>query len=523
MTKHKKPEDFRAEKNRPFTGAEYIESLKGEREIYIYGKRVKDITTHPAFRNSVASMARLYDALHDPETKDKLTWETDTGNGGYTHKFFRYAKSREELREQIEAITEWSKLTYGWMGRSPDYKAALGNTFGVNAEYYGKFADNARRWYKRLQESCLYMNHAIVNPPIDRAKPVSELKDVFITVQEEREDGIIVSGAKVVATNSALTHYNFIGPGPANLIGEEPSSAMMFIAPMNAKGVKLICRPSYELMASLTGNAFDYPLSSRFDENDAILIFDNVFIPWEDVLIYKDPQKCQAWFGQAGFVQLFPMQACARFVVKLEFITGLLIKALECTGSYEFRGVQAQVGEVAGLRNAFSSFLEAMWANSKEWNGTYLPDQEAIHAYRANAPEAYVRIKNIIEKTVASGLIYLPSGSKDLQNPMLDKYLSIYCRGSNDISHTERIKILKLLWDAIGTEFGGRHELYEINYAGNQDDIRTQCLGQLRASGALGEMIALVDKCLSDYDVDGWTVPHLHNSDDINVIDKLLS
>lgn len=113
MTKH--PEDFRAEKNRPFTGAEYIESIKDDREVYIYGKRVKDITTHPAFRNSVASIAKLYDALHDPETKDELTWDTDTGNGGYTHKFFRYAKSREELREQIESISAWSKLTYGWM------------------------------------------------------------------------------------------------------------------------------------------------------------------------------------------------------------------------------------------------------------------------------------------------------------------------------------------------------------------------------------------------------------------------
>ena len=98
----------------------------------------------------------------------------------------------------------------------------------------------------------------------------------------------------------------------------------------------------------------------------------------------------------------------------------------------------------------------------------------------------------------------------------------MYSRGSNDISHTERIKILKLLWDAIGSEFGGRHELYEINYAGNQDDIRTQCLGQLRASGKLAEMVALVDQCLADYDVNGWTVSHLHNSDDINVIDKLL-
>ncbi len=129
--------------------------------------------------------------------------------------------------------------------------------------------------------------------------------------------------------------------------------------------------------------------------------------------------------------------------------------------------------------------------------------------------------EKVIEEIVASGLIYLPSGVRDLQNPVLNEYLSRYVRGSDNIGHVERIKTLKLLWDAIGTEFGGRHELYEINYAGNQDEIRLQCLRHAQGSGALAKMTELVDKCLSDYDQNGWLVPHLHNNDDINVLDKL--
>lgn len=160
-----KPEDFRASSHRPLTGAEYLASLRDDREIYIYGDRVKDVTTHPAFRNSAASMARLYDALHDPATHEQLCWATDTGNGGYTHKFFRSAKSPDELRQQRDAIADWSRLTYGWMGRSPDYKAAFGSVLGANAEFYGPFADNARTWYKRIQEACLYLNHAISTRP----------------------------------------------------------------------------------------------------------------------------------------------------------------------------------------------------------------------------------------------------------------------------------------------------------------------------------------------------------------------
>ncbi len=212
------PEAIIAGKKRPFTGAEFLQSLKDDREVYIYGERVKDVTAHPAFRNSARSTALLYDALHDKATKDVLTAPTDTGSGGYTHKFFKVAKSREDVIAQRDAIAAWARITYGWLGRSPDYKAAFLNTLGANAEFYGKFADNARAWYKRGQESVLFLNHALVNPPIDRNKPVEEVKDVYINIQKETDAGIYVSGAKVVATNSALTQLQFPRPeyGPGN-------------------------------------------------------------------------------------------------------------------------------------------------------------------------------------------------------------------------------------------------------------------------------------------------------------------
>ncbi|CAN0490846.1 unnamed protein product, partial [Phaeothamnion confervicola] len=143
-----RPEDVLMGKNRPFTGREYLESLRDGREVWIYGERVKDITKHPAFRNAAVSISKLYDALHDETSKAKLTTETDTGSGGYTHRFFRYARSREDLFAQRDAIAEWAKITYGWMGRSPDYKASFTNTLGANPEFYGKFSDNARAWYK---------------------------------------------------------------------------------------------------------------------------------------------------------------------------------------------------------------------------------------------------------------------------------------------------------------------------------------------------------------------------------------
>ena len=129
MTKRAKPEAFAALPEtignvavaKPQTGDEYLESLNDGREVYLYGERVKDVTKHPGFRNTARMVARLYDALHDPKRKDKLLVPTDTGNGGMTHAFFKAPTTPQEMLAGRTAIAEWAKLTYGWLGRAPDY------------------------------------------------------------------------------------------------------------------------------------------------------------------------------------------------------------------------------------------------------------------------------------------------------------------------------------------------------------------------------------------------------------------
>ena len=515
------PENTLKGKNRPFNGKEYIESLQDEREIYIYGERVKDVTKHPAFRNSVQSIARLYDALHSSDSKEILTCDTDTGSGGYTHRFFRYATNSDDLFAQRSAMAEWAKMSYGWMGRTPDYKASFTNTLGANPDFYGQFSENAKSWYKRTQEAVPFINHALVNPPIDRDKIADDVKDVYISIDKETDSGIYVSGAKVVATSSALTHYNFLGQNMAAEINDD-SMAIMFIADMRSPGIKLICRPSYELQAAATGSPFDYPLSSRFDENDAIFIFDNAFIPWENVFVHRDIEMLKAFYPKSGFVNGYTFQSATRMSVKLDFIIGILSKALKATGTENFRGVQVQLGEVIGWRNLIWSLTDAMAGAPDSWvGGAVLPSMKAATAYRIFSTEAYPQIKAIIEKIVASGLIYLPSSNKDFNNSEIDKYLEKYVRGSNGMGHKERIKIMKLLWDAIGTEFGGRHELYERNYAGNHELIRISALMNAKGNGSLSDMEALAEACMSHYNEDGWTDKRYHNGEDVSVLKNL--
>ena len=282
-----------------------------------------------------------------------LTCPTDTGSGGFTHKFFRVAHSREDLIGQRDAIAALGAHVLRLDG-------ALAGLQGLADEHArrqrtsstSKFADNAKAWYARAQDHVLFMNHAIVNPPVDRAKAADQVKDVFITIQKETDAGIYVSGAKVVATSSAITHYNFLGQNAAMPINDT-DLAVMFIAPMNAPGVKLFCRTSYEMTASVMGTPFDYPLSSRFDENDAIFVFDNVFIPWEDVLLHRDIEKLKIFYPRSGFLAGYQFQGCTRLAVKLDFLVGVIAKALRATGADEFRGNQAMLGEVIAWRNLF--------------------------------------------------------------------------------------------------------------------------------------------------------------------------
>jgi 4-hydroxyphenylacetate 3-monooxygenase len=511
-TAEKGADAVRASKGRtgPDTGSEYLESLVDGREVWIYGERVKNVTTHPAFRNSARMMARLYDSLHDPALSDVLTIPMDDGSGMRTHRAFQAPRNAEEQVAMRDAIAHWARMTYGWMGRTPDYKAAWIGTLAGDRAFYGEYQSNAKRWYDFARSRVPFINHAIINPPVDRHLP-NESSDVFMQVEKETDAGLIVSGAKVVATSAVLTQYTFVAH--YYVAYKDKKFSPVFIVPTGTPGVKLICRGSYEYNAAMTSTPFDAPLSSRLDENDSILIFDKVFGPWEDVMTYS-VEAANGFVALPGFFSRALLQACTRFAVKLEFIAGLFTKAVEITGTKDYRGVQAAVGEVIALRHAMWAFSDAMARAAEPWGEYVLPNLEAALAYRAQAGDAYSRVRNLINKTVAAALIYLPSTGRDFDNEYLRPYLEKYVRGSRGITAQERVKTLKLLWDAIGSEFAARHELYEINYSGSNEQTRIDPYLIGCNTGRVDQMKAFADQCMAEYDVSGWTVPDLINADE---------
>lgn len=479
------------------TGAEYLESLRDGRNVYIDGERVRDVTTHPAFRNSALSVGRLYDALHSDS--DVLTGVDALGTR--THKFFKPSRSVQDLVEARDAIAHWQRLSYGFLGRTPDYKASFMAGLSVTADYYGPFADTATRWYREFTEKTLYLNHVIINPPINRKAPIHTQREELIHVVRETDGGIIVSGAKMLATGSVVTHASFVAPVASAVLepGKAEDFALVFFVRMNNPKAHLICRAPFGTRAP-----FDQPLASRFDENDAVLVLDEAFIPWEDVLVYRDITRATQFYAKSGFPNLYNFQSGIRLATKLEFMTGLFSRAVRANGTDEFRGVQAALGELLTMRNTLWALVSAMAYDPEPGaGGTVVPRLTHATAVRMMNAQVWARVHELFETHLGGSPIVVPSSHRDLQSPELRPLIDRFYHGA-DCAALERVKLLKLAWDAIGSEFGGRDELYERNFSGNGEQVRLDALRWGNRSGALQRCEALVQECMDDYDLDGW-------------------
>jgi len=271
---------------------------------------------------------------------------------------------------------------------------------------------------------------------------------------------------------------------------------------MDTPGKKLVCRRSYEADAR---SPWENPLSSRFDENDAVVIFDDAFIPWENVLVYRDIEKATGFYASSGFMPRYTLQSGTRLAVKLDFLCGLLARGLRANGTDGFRGVQAKLGELVGWRNLIWALTAALCHEPMPGPGeSVVPKLEYATLIRLFGTQAVPRARAIFAEILGGAPLVTPSSAADLQSGELRPLIDRFYRGSTGDAH-DRIKLFKLIWDAVGTEFGARHEWYEINYSGNQEQMRLDMLRFAGIRGIIGAADDLVEQCLSEYDLDGWT------------------
>ena len=483
------------------TGAEYIASLRDGREVWIDGERVTDITTHPAFRNAIRSIAGLYDMACDERFKDVLTFPSPK-TGEPVSRGYQIPRSYDDLVARRKAIKTWSEATYGFMGRSPDYMASNWAGLASAPEVFGRngqqYADNLLRHYEYLRDNDLYQSHTIVNPQIDRTRPASEQEEPFLYpgIVDERDDGIVVRGAKMVGTAALFGDEILVGTiEPLGKADEE--YAISFSIPFNCPGVKVISRSSYERSAR---SVFDNPFSSRFDENDSLMVYDDVFVPWERVFVYRNVETTyKMWWETPSFIHQIHHGA-TRYWTKLEFLAGLAIKIAKANNTLQLPPVKMQLGRLIASVNIAKAIVMGMEVNYQELpggRGIVHPNREICFAQRVFAPPKYMEVLEELKTLAGGGLIQLPSSYKDLVAEGVAPLVNRYVRSPGHTAE-ERIKLMKLAWDVVGSEFASRHEQYERFYHGAPYAYLPAALRE----GHADVCEALADAALSSYSLE---------------------
>jgi 4-hydroxyphenylacetate 3-monooxygenase len=480
------------------TGAEHIKSLKDGRAVYIDGELVADVTEHPAFRSAVLAAAELYDFQAQPENVELMTFQPE-GSNRRVNRGWQMPRNYEELVQRRKALQAWAALSCGFCGRSPDHLSSslVGQRMGI--EVFRKHGTARARavedFFDYARHNDLYVSYVIINPQAERGKDWGQqAEDLVARIVDEDSTGITIRGAKMLGTGAVMANELLVANMQPLKPGEE-DIAFSCALPMNTKGLRVLSRKSYEAHAV---SVFDNPLSSRFDENDALMYFDDVKVPWERVFVHRDTDMCRAQFHDTPSHVYQNYQAQIRLTVKLTFLAGLARRVTEAIGTTRIPSVTEQLGTLAaqvGMVNSMLSGMEASGVQVGEW---YVPNKHYMYAAQVITQELYPRFVQSVRDLAGGALIMLPSSAADFGNAELDAIIRKTQRSAT-MEPEQKVKVLKAAWDAIGSEFGSRHTQYEMFYAGARFVTSSHSFRTFNWDAATG----MVDNLLSSYSLKG--------------------
>ena len=451
------------------TGAQYLETQNDGRQVYIDGELVKDVTTDPRLKGCAQTLAELYNLQHRDDIFDVMSYMLPDGERiGRT---FAAPRTHTDLIERSKCIRIWMDHTFGMFGRSPDYMNVILSAMDAAADFFDEsstgagFGDNVRNYYDYCSRNDLALTHVNVNPQVDRSKPVhKQTHDIACKVTRETDAGFYVSGARMVATLGPLAdELLFMPSGSVPAAAEAADYALMFALPTATEGLKIISRPT--IAPQNSGHFLDHPLSSRFDETDSYIIFENVFVPWERAFIYRDCDIYNSYYGRTFSHRHQTQQALIRSVSKIEFMTGLACHLAQSTGVDGFTNVTNLLGRALVYSDMQRLLVERLdnEAEVSPW-GTWMATQTGLDTAHMLFHEWYAEVVSMVHTIGAGGIVAMPSYA-ELSGDAGELVKTHY--QSATLDSAERIQLFRLAADASISTLTGRQVLYERYYGGD--------------------------------------------------------
>lgn len=472
-------------------GRQYLEGLRDERDVWMHGEKVSDVTTHPGLCRGARTLAGFMDRQFDERYRDTVTYDDDGMTCATSHLM---PKSQDDIVKRGKAFYEWASWSNGMFGRTPDYKNASVMAFAAGADFLTEgrpeFADNMRNYYEFVKSNDKVLTHTLVNPTFNFAQAVEgKYSDkVALQIVRETDSGIVVNGARLLATLGP--HADEIEVFPSTLLKASEENlpfAFAFTIPTNAPGVRMICRDTYDHDKS----HFDAPLASRFEEMDAVVVFDNVLVPWERVFMYREPLLCNRAFAETNAVIHMMHQVVCGKLAKAEFIVGLLCAMAQATGKDKDMSVKGMIAEAMFMTESIRAFRYQAEAEAHEDQyGNFVPLRRPLDTSRNLFPKMYPRLIELVHLLGSSSLMATPSEA-DLDNEIgadVEQYFQTI-----NLTSRDRIALFRLAHDVAVSGFGTRQVLYERFFFGPQNVLASVYFDLYNKD----EMIARVDEILN--------------------------
>jgi 4-hydroxyphenylacetate 3-monooxygenase len=455
------------------TGKEHLESLRDGRVIYIGNERVADVTRHPAFRNAAATVAALYDMKADPANREVMTYEED---GGRHSIYFLRARSREDLQRRMLGHRRIADFTYGMFGRSPDHVASFVAGMAMKPDELKApcgHGDNLVAYYRHARDNDLYVVYAVLPPQAARNPEFYQRQNIPVpTLRVVREDdaGVVISGMKMLATGAVLANEIWIG-NVIPLAPDQKNEAITCAISCNAPGLQLWSRQPFEPAAA---SEFDAPLAYRYDETDSMLLCDEVKVPWERVFVHGDALLARDIYIKTPSHCFGNHQSNVRYWSKMQLITGLCSKIAHATGADQVPAVRETLGRISSQEAMIAGMVNGQINACEDWpGGGYVCfNRRMMYAALEWCTQNYSRFVDDLRELCGGGVFQMPANISVMRDPDLARAFQTFWQ-TPQCDAVTRMKLFKLAWDLVGSEFAGRHQQYEKFYAGAPFIVRS--------------------------------------------------